>query len=601
MTIQELDKNLEYIQIQTLFRNSPAVILASVFSALMLTAIYWSQHVHASLLTWLGAILSANAVRGFFAWKFHRKNVQIENIVLWWRLFSIPSLLSVAIWGLGAYIFYIPNGGQYQAVGIIVPLALAAGSLVFLSMVRWLFFSSFLLITLPLLLRVLVEGDFVNIAIGLLIAVYIIIFMMFGHSMNRMLTESLRLRFENLELVERLTREKESAEMANVAKSKFLAAASHDLRQPLHALSLLSSALCDRIKYPEVKHIVDKIMLAVSALENLFNALLDISKLDSGVLKPNIISFRLRNIFDKIENDYRPEAERKGLEFIVDSCRDSIVYSDDILLERVIRNFVSNALRYTEKGMVRLYCRPENGKIVICVEDTGIGIHGDSLQAIFDEYVQIDNPERDREKGLGLGLAIVAKISQLLDYRVHVNSARGKGSSFSVEVPLGRKQDIPRPEAYVVRTPGVELSQLKVLIIDDERSNLDALDALLRGWKCEVISAESGEEACDKIHAQKIEPDCILTDYRLRDNKTGLDAIKSISKVIGRQVPAVLITGDVAIKKLHEEGADAYHLMHKPVQPARLRALLKYIHQQKLREEMEVQDDSKQGAEPGQA
>ncbi len=592
MTINKLDKNLEYIQIQTLFRNSPAVILASVFSAVMITAIYWSQHVHESLLIWLGAILGVNAVRGFFAWEFHRKKVQVESIILWWRLFSIPTLLSVSIWGLGSYVFYIPNGGQYQAVGIIVPLGLAAGSLVFLSMVRGLFFSSFLLITLPLLLRVLIEGDFVDIAIGLLIAVYIIIFMMFGRSMNRMLTESLRLRFENLELVARLTREKESAEMANVAKSKFLAAASHDLRQPLHALSLLSSALCERIKYPEVKHIVDKIMMAVSALENLFNALLDISKLDSGVLKPSLISFRLRNIFDRIENDYRPEAERKGLDFIVDSCRDSIVYSDNILLERVVRNFVSNALRYTETGRIRLYCRSENDKIVICVEDTGIGIDGDSLQAIFDEYVQIGNPERDREKGLGLGLAIVAKISQLLDYPVHVNSARGKGSNFSIEVPLGRKQDISRPEMDVARTPGIELSQLKVLIIDDERSNLDALDALLRGWKCEVISAESGEEACGKIRALNKAPDCILTDYRLRDNRTGLDAIKSIVDIVGHLVPSVLITGDVAIKKLHEEGADAYHLMHKPVQPARLRALLTYIHQQKQREAMNVQDES---------
>lgn len=590
--IQERDKNLEYIQIQTLFRNSPAVILASVFAALMLTAIYWTQHVHTSLLIWLGAILSVNAIRGFFAWKFHREDIQIEKILLWWRLFSIPTLLSVSIWGLGAYIFYIPNGGQYQAVGIIIPLALAAGSMVFLSMVRGLFFSSFLLITLPLLLRVVLEGDFVDVTIGSLIGVYIIIFMMFGHSMNRMLTESLRLRFENLKLVERLTREKESAELANVAKSRFLAAASHDLRQPLHALSLLSSALCERIKYPEVKDIVDKIMLAVSALENLFNALLDISKLDSGVLRPDLVSFRLRDIFDKIENDYRPEADRKGLEFIVDSCRDSIVYSDNILLERVVRNFVSNALRYTETGRIRLYCRSEDNQVVICVEDTGIGIDSDSLQAIFDEYVQIGNPERDREKGLGLGLAIVAKISELLDYRVYVNSVRGKGSNFSIEVPFGRKQDIPPPKTDLVRMPGVELSQLTVLIIDDERSNLDALDALLRGWKCDVISAESGEEACDKILASSKEPDCILTDYRLRNNKTGLDAIQSISEIMGHSVQAVLITGDVAIKKLHEEGADAYHLMHKPVQPARLRALLKHIHQQKLREERDVQDES---------
>jgi len=596
LTIEEQNKkNLEYIQIETLLKNSPAVILASIFSAVMLTAIYWDQHSHVYLLVWLGALLFVNLVRGFFALKFLRKNVpasdtSINNALLLWRWFSLPSLVSVTIWGLGAYVFYIPNGGQYQAVGIIVPLALAAGSLVFLSIVHWLFVSSFLLITLPLLLRVLIVGDFVHIITGMLIAVYIIIFMIFGHNMNRMMTESLRLRFENLELVKRLTSEKESAEMANVAKSKFLAAASHDLRQPLHALSLLSSALCDRIKYPEVKHIVDKIMLAVSALEKLFNALLDISKLDSGVLKPNLTSFRLEDIFEKIENDYRPEADRKGLEFIVESCSDVVVYSDDILLERVIRNFVSNALRYTDKGVVKLFCEPTNNKVHVIINDTGIGIHSESLQAIFDEYVQIGNPERDREKGLGLGLAIVARISQLLDHHIEVKSAEGTGSTFSIEVPLGRKQDIPRPELDVMRTPGMELSQLKVLIIDDERSNLDALDALLRGWQCEVISAESGEEARDKIQAQNSNPDCILTDYRLRDNKTGLDAIKLISELTGQVVPAVLITGDVAIKKLHEEGADAYHLMHKPVQPARLRALLKHIHQQKLREELEGQE-----------
>ncbi len=590
MSTQEQADNLAFIQIQTLLKNSPAVILASIFSAIMLTAIYWDQHPRVYLLSWLSVILSINIVRGFFAWKFLHEDKPMEHTLLWWRMFSLPSLVSVAVWGLGAFVFYIPNGGQYQAVGIIIPLALAAGSLVFLSIVHWLFVSSFLLITLPLLLRVFLVGDFVHISIGLLIGVYISIFMIFGHNMNRMLTESLRLRFENLELVSRLTEEKESAELANVAKSKFLAAASHDLRQPLHALSLLSSALCDRIKYPEVKHIVDKIMLAVSALENLFNALLDISKLDSGVLKPSIISFKLGDIFKKIENDYRPEADRKGLKFTVDSCHDAVVYSDNILLERVVRNFVSNALRYTETGHVRLFCEMENGKIKIVVEDTGIGIRDDNLQTIFDEYVQIGNPERDREKGLGLGLAIVARISQLLNHPVHVKSARGEGSIFSIAVPLGRQEDIPEPEADIVRTPGMELTQLKVLIIDDERSNLDALDALLRGWKCEVISAESGEEACDKIRALQLKPDCVLTDYRLRNNKTGLEAISDIVALTGENVPAVLITGDVAIKKLHEEGADAYHLMHKPVQPARLRALLKHIQQQKLRQELEEQE-----------
>ena len=586
--IIEQDKNLGNLQIQTLLKNSPAVIMASVFSATMLVAIYWNQHSQILLLAWLVALFIVNAVRGFVAWKFHyHKDTLMEDMRTWWLWFSIPSLISVGLWGLGAYSFYLPNGGQYQAVGIVIPLALAAGSLVFLSMVHWLFISSFLLITLPLLVRVLMVGDFISIAIGMMIAVYISVFMLFGYNMNRMLTENLRLQFENVDLVKRLTQEKDSAELANVAKSKFLAAASHDLRQPLHALSLLSSALCDRIKYPEVKHIVDKIMLAVSALENLFNALLDISKLDSGVLKPNVTSFKLREIFDKIENDYRPEADRKGLEFIVDSCCDSVVYSDDILLERVIRNFVSNALRYTDEGRVRLFCKLSNSKVLIAVEDTGIGIEAESLQTIFDEYVQIGNPERDREKGLGLGLAIVARISQLLDHHIQVDSSEGEGSIFSIEVPLGRKEDIPQSDLDSAHPLRVDLSQLEVLIIDDERSNLDALDALLRGWECKVISAESGEEACEKIRTQNIVPDCILTDYRLRNKKTGLDAIRSITEIVGNDIPAVLITGDVAIKELHEEGADAYHLMHKPVQPARLRALLKHIYQQKARDESE--------------
>ena len=584
MIEEERNNQIRKIQLETLYNNSPAILLASLLSATMLFSVNWGQHNNALLLTWFLALIMISVARVITAWQFNRSDITTDNIDSWRKLFVIPTLISVSLWGLAAYSFYIPAGGHYQAFGIVVPLALGAGLLVFLSIEKWLFHISFLLVTLPLLLRILVEGDFIHLILAIMISVYISIFLMFGHRMNQMLLDSLKLRFQNLELVEKLTREKESAELANIAKSKFLAAASHDLRQPLHALSLFSSALCDRIKYPEVKHIVDKIMLAVSALENLFNSLLDISKLDSGVLKPSLTHFYLLEIFRKVENDYKPQADSKGIGFEVKDCEGAIVYSDIILLERTVRNFVSNALRYTDSGQVKLYCECQNDTLTITVEDTGIGIDEDSIKSIFDEYVQIGNPERDREKGLGLGLAIVSKIGQLLDHKIQVKSVPGEGSVFSVDVPLGSEANIPKKHATTTRTSNQKLNGLVVLVIDDERSNLEALDVLLRGWQCEVILADSEESACCSLEALNKEPDCILSDYRLRENKTGINAIAAIHKLIGRTVTAVLITGDMAIKQLHEEGADSYHLMHKPVQPARLRALLAHVHQQKERD-----------------
>ena len=578
MDIVQESEQIRLIQIQTLYKNTPNILFASIFSALMLLLVYWQQADKTEVAAWFACLVIVSMIRWATTWRFNKAEVSNETLQQWWLWFTVPSLISVALWGFAAFYFYMPGGGPYQAFGIVVPLALGAGLLVFLSMVKWLFYSSFLLVTIPLMLRMYMEGDFVHSILGIMILVYIGIFMFFGHSMNSMILSSLKLRFQNENLVKKLTEEKESAEKANVAKSKFLAAASHDLRQPLHALSLLSSALCDRIKYPEVKHIVDKIMLAVSALENLFNALLDISKLDSGVLKPNLSSFRLREIFRKIENDYRPEADRKGLDFIVTDCENVVVYSDNILLERTIRNFVSNALRYTDHGTVRLFCEALSEHLLVTVEDSGIGIQSESLQTIFDEYVQIGNPERDREKGLGLGLAIVAKISQLLNHKIQVESEPGQGSRFMISIPYGREEDIPREQTTLARQSEQGFKGMVVLIIDDERSNLEALDALLRGWQCKVIMADSADTACASIKSMKLEPDCILSDYRLRENKTGIEAIHAVSELIGHEVPAVLITGDVAIKELHEEGADSYHLMHKPVQPARLRALLKHMY-----------------------
>jgi signal transduction histidine kinase/CheY-like chemotaxis protein len=520
------------------------------------------------------------SVRSIIAWYYWRDEQREESLDTWLNRFIAPALLSGFIWGIAGYSFYLPEGGVYQAFLVIFLLGIAAGSMAFLSAHLPTFYGFFTLLMLPLIIRMFQESSAPHLVMGGMMIVYLLVFMVFGRNVNQVFLESILLRFDNLELVNRLTKEKEAAEKANIAKSKFLAAASHDLRQPLHALSLLAGALAERIHYKEVKDIVDKMRAAVAALENLFNALLDISKLDSGVLQPCVEDFHLQPLFDRMENDYRPEAEQKGLGFSVDNCSDLVVRSDTILLERILRNFVSNAIRYTNTGSVHLTMRQEGDRIAIAMKDTGLGIPEAKQGLIFDEYVQLDNPERDRDKGLGLGLAIVSRISQLLGHELQLNSMEGEGSEFTVYVPVGDNANIKEPGTTALPEFNMDLQGMRVLVIDDEKAILDALKVLLAGWGCEVITAETVEEARQELQGHNIEPDAILSDYRLREKITGIEAIKAVEAMLGREIPALLITGDMNVEP-QDEGVDEYRVLHKPVQPARLRAFLKHVQGQK--------------------
>ena len=571
-----LDNRIRFLQVETLYKNSPVVFFANIINTLLFILVLWNQVNTTLLLLWGAVMMLLTSIRSVIAWYYWRDEHREESIDRWLRWFIVTALLSGLIWGIAGYSFYLPEGGIYQAFLVIFLLGIASGSMAFLSAHLPTFYGFFMLLMFPLILRMFQEVSLPHVVMGGMMLVYLLVFMVFGRNVNQVFLESILLRFDNLELVNRLTQEKEAAEKANIAKSKFLAAASHDLRQPLHALSLLAGALAERIQYKEVKGIVDKIRAAVTALENLFNALLDISKLDSGVLQPCVEDFLLQALFDRMENDYRPEAEQKGLTFEVDNCGEAVVRSDTILLERILRNFVSNAIRYTNVGSVHLTARQEGDRIAISVKDTGMGIPEEKQAVIFDEYVQLDNPERDREKGLGLGLAIVSRISQLLGHELRLISTQGEGSEFIVHVPLGEDANLKQAGATALPEFDQDLQGLRVLVIDDEKAILDALSVLLIGWGCDVIGAETVEVARQQLHERGIEPDAILSDYRLRENITGIEAIKAIEAMLGREVPALLITGDMNVEP-QDKGMEEYRVLHKPVQPARLRAFLKHV------------------------
>lgn len=385
------------------------------------------------------------------------------------------------------------------------------------------------------------------------------------------------------DLLRDMQQKQQKAEDASREKSRFLAAASHDLRQPVHTLNLLVGSLEARTHDADTRQIVDKMREVLSGLDGLFGSLLDLSRLDAGVLRPEMQVFSLRTMFASLHNEFAGSARRKGLSLSFD-MQDLFVQSDPASLWRILSNLISNAIRYTNEGSIRVRCYPVEGRVRIAVQDTGIGIAEQDLQHIFDEFHQVTNEERDRSKGLGLGLAIVRKTCAILGCSVQVSSVPGKGSVFSVLVPRADAPEVPDGAApagdgsdtEAGDTGGVSLAGLRVLVIDDEKDVRDSMRILLEQWQCVVMLAESGKEMVDRMMHGASAPDIIIADYRLRERETGADAIAAVRRQSGRLIPAMILTGDTAPERIREAREAGCPLLHKPVQPGRLLALMRH-------------------------
>ncbi len=363
--------------------------------------------------------------------------------------------------------------------------------------------------------------------------------------------------------------------LANLSKSRFLAAASHDLRQPLHALGLYASQLRQHVSSKEGGRLAERVDDAISAMNELFGALLDISKLDAGVLAPEITDFPVDRLLKRIEATFTDTAREKGLSMRVVSSS-AWIRSDFILLERVMLNLVSNAVRYTESGGVVVGCRKRGGVTRIEVYDSGPGIPEDQKRDIFAEFYQIRLPDR-QSGGLGLGLAIVERLCRLLNHPIELDSRVGRGSRFVIVVPaIAAPAHVAQPKeappAFIHALAGQH-----VLVIDDELLVRDSMSGLLQSWGCRVTAAGSEDAALAAVADPQQKPDLIISDYRLLDGKTGFDAIDRIRTACGAPIPAFLISGDTAPERLREAQASGFRLLHKPVPPMKLRAMVSQI------------------------
>ncbi|RZL89129.1 MAG: hybrid sensor histidine kinase/response regulator [Variovorax sp.] len=409
-------------------------------------------------------------------------------------------------------------------------------------------------------------------ALGVAAILYISALLGQARNGSRAARASIALRFENHELIERLRIETEhahaaqrKADEANLAKSKFLAAASHDLRQPIHAQGLFLEVLARSHLSPTQDEVLANARATWQASAEMLDTLLDFSRIEAGVVEPQMQVFPLQPLLNKIENELAPQADAKGIVYRSRETR-AAVRSDPALVALVLRNLVSNAIRYTERGGVLVGCRVRGGQVLLEVWDTGIGIEPGQHQAIFREFHQLGNAERDRRKGLGLGLAIAQGLARALGQELTLTSRPGRGSVFRFGLPMavlpaasGRLDAAPSP---------ARVFQVRALVIDDDEAVRAGMRELLRAWGCECDVADSIEEALAlaRIHP----PGLVISDYRLRELRTGAEAIAALRADFGERLPALLITGDTAPKRLREARASGVPLLHKPVSPGQL-------------------------------
>jgi len=389
---------------------------------------------------------------------------------------------------------------------------------------------------------------------------------------NENLERRVRERTEELtRLNQALGRAKAEADEANISKTRFLAAASHDILQPLNAARLYATSLVERRLGDDDAKLAANVDASLEAVEEILSALLDISRLDTGAMKPEISSFALDEMLSQLELEFAPLAAEKGLEltFVASSLA---VRSDRRLLRRLLQNFVSNAIKYTPKGRVLVGCRRRGANVRIEVTDSGLGIPTGKQKIVFQEFQRLAQGAK-AARGLGLGLSIVERIARILDHKIHLRSGVGRGSTFAVEVPIAARAASSRPALRTAPAPATPLEGVIVLCIENEPQVLAGMEALLTNWGCHVLAAQDLDTAMAAIHRSGARPDVLLVDYHLNEGN-GIDVIIRLRNRLGPDLPAALITADRSPRVRDEARAHDLLLLNKPVKPAALRAFI---------------------------
>lgn len=583
-----LDDQASAERVADIYAYLPITTVAMVVGVMVTVSQFWSLVPRAGILMWLGALGLLGIVRSVMYRGFKRRpSNDREALLHWYQVWRAATLAAGCLWGLAAWFFYPYAGATEKLILILTIYSYCMAGMQILSPQHNTFYEFCALCLTPLVVRVALPGGATN----LLLAAYLLV--IFGSTIllarfyrkNNEGLVQIKVRLDQLTAqlrAEKAAAEKarQEAEVANRAKTQFFAAASHDLRQPLHAMGLFAEALRQRSHDEEVTQLVASINGSVDALEGLFSELLDITRIDTGGVDVTPEHFNVGDIFRKLRLHFEPVAFEKGLALRFRGGQHNL-HADPVLVERILRNLVSNAIRYTNDGTVLVSCRRRNGQLLLQVWDTGVGIREREQEHVFEEFYQVPYHETlspQQRKGLGLGLAIVKRLAGLMQAPLSLDSVAGRGSVFSLTLPPGKAPRVRGPSDVRSVSPiGLTLDRRFIVVVEDEPSVRGGLEVLLRGWGARVAAFETAQESCAwalGADPASDRPDLLIVDYRLERGHTGIEVIQALRARFGKAMPAIMVTGSTMTEHDAEAAEHDFHLLIKPVVPNKLRAMI---------------------------
>jgi signal transduction histidine kinase/CheY-like chemotaxis protein len=583
------DADLVADHIRTLHEQTPATLFGNTVGVGIFLWMFHGVAPPATVWGWAGAMLALIAVRVFLYLRFpSQPDAPLQRLVNWRRQWNVTALASAAGWGISVWIFY-GLGGRFHFVALIlVVYAYMLAGVQVLATQRLVYLGFLSLGMLPMIVRVAIDRDqpqhleLAAIMLIVLVATYGLCIVY-----RRALESTIRLKVRTEHLAEQLRHEKaeaeaarRAAEVANRAKTQFFAAASHDLRQPLHALGLFAEALRQKSHDEQVAHLVNSINSSVDALEGLFSELLDITKIDTGGVEARPEHFSVGDLFQRLKLHFEPTAFEKGLSLRFRGRHHA--FADPLLVDRIVRNLLSNAIRYTRDGGVLVSSRRRGERLLLQVWDTGVGIKPREQERIFEEFYQVPDDaalEPHQRKGLGLGLAIVRRLAKLMDAPLTLSSVSGRGTVFTLELPLGKAPSAGKPSLGRNAALGLTLDRRLMVVVEDEPAVRLGLEVLLKSWGASVVSFETAAACCawaEEAGPDAAKPDLLIVDYRLERGRTGIEALQALRRRFGGDVPAILVTGSTMTGHEAESQAHDFHVLVKPVVPNKLRAMIAF-------------------------
>ena len=562
-------------QVAALLPPGPAPLLTGFAVALLFAIGYWQLAGDTAVFVWFAGVAGALAVGALHAWSSRQAGRSAHKAPRPWLRRHLLALALLALaWG-AAPLLLLPQPSLAAATLLAVTLCGIAAAGACASAASRLAAQGWLLLVLgPLVVALWGEGAAVSTSLAVLVAVFGFAVGWLARRQNALLLAAWRTERDNDALVRELRQQVFLVERANREKSRFLAAASHDLRQPMHAMGLFAATLEKSLSNTPLQYTVTNMMRSVDALEQSFSAMLDISKLDAGVIAPNMQTFPIRDLFRRLHMHCAGQAEELGLGLRF-KPGGKLVTSDPQLLERVLGNLIQNAIRYTREGGVVVVARTRRSRTSIEVWDSGIGIAEEELPKVFDEFYQVGNSARDRSRGLGMGLAIVKRLVLLMGHELELKSTPGRGTVFRILLMPTEMADMDSVVLGADTVPSPLDANQTVLLIDDEESIRVGMRDLLRTWGYEVLLAETIAQACTEVRRHAGVIDMVVSDLRLANQEDGIDAIARVRHVYGAPLPAILITGDTSaeeVKRAHDSG---HRVLFKPVRTRELYAALR--------------------------